>query len=102
MNAMMTLGSMCAEDRIAGFLIEMAGQMQQRGLSPSQLMLRMSREELGSYIGLKLETVSRALAAFGARHWITVHRKQIDIADHLALLQLSRSGFAGVKAVGQG
>ncbi len=65
--AMLRLGSMHAEERLAAFLLNLMHRLQARGFSESSVLLRMSREEIGSYLGLKLETVSRTFSKFQAR-----------------------------------
>ena len=61
---MLLLGSMRAEERLAAFLLNLSQRFAARGYSPTQFQLRMSRQEIGSYLGLKLETVSRAFSNF--------------------------------------
>jgi CRP/FNR family transcriptional regulator len=61
-SLMMLLGSMNAEERLAAFLLNVSQRMKARGYSASEFHLRMSRAEIGSYLGMKLETVSRALS----------------------------------------
>jgi CRP/FNR family transcriptional regulator len=63
-GVMLLLGSMRAEERLAAFLLNLTQRLQARGFSPSALVLRMTREEIGSYLGLKLETVSRTFSKF--------------------------------------
>ena len=63
-GVMLLLGSMRAEERLAAFLLNLSKRFQRRGYSESEFHLRMTREEIGSYLGLKLETVSRLLSAF--------------------------------------
>ena len=60
---MLRLGSMPAEERLAAFLLDLSDRLRNCG-SAASLLLRMSREEIGSYLGLKLETVSRTLSRF--------------------------------------
>lgn len=56
-------------------------------------MLRMTREEIGSYLGLKLETVSRLFSAFHRDGMIEVQRKQVAIIDIKGLERaLARAG----------
>jgi CRP/FNR family transcriptional regulator, anaerobic regulatory protein len=57
-SLMMLLGSMNAEERLAAFLLNLSQRLKARGYSPSEFHLRMSRAEIGSYLGMKLETVS--------------------------------------------
>jgi CRP/FNR family transcriptional regulator len=85
---MLLLGSMYAEERLAAFLVNLIHRMHARGFSRSTLLLRMSREEIGSLLGLKLETVSRNLSRFQARGLIFVRNKQIHITDPVGLQQI--------------
>ncbi|MDP1533585.1 MAG: fumarate/nitrate reduction transcriptional regulator Fnr, partial [Rubrivivax sp.] len=76
-GVMLLLGSMRAEERLAAFLLNLTQRLQTRGFSASSLILRMTREEIGSYLGLKLETVSRAFSRFQEEGLIAVHQKHI-------------------------
>jgi CRP/FNR family transcriptional regulator len=78
---MMLLGVMRAEERIAAFLLNMSQRLGARGYSAMEFHLRMTREEIGSYLGLKLETVSRAFSRFHADGLITVDQKFVRIID---------------------
>ena len=80
-SVMMLLGSMRAEERIAAFLLNLSQRMTARGYSPSEFYLRMTREEIGSYLGLKLETVSRVFSRFQNDGLIAVQQKHIRILD---------------------
>jgi CRP/FNR family transcriptional regulator len=87
-GVMLLLGSMSAEERLAAFLLNLSQRFAARGYSPNEFRLRMTREEIGSYLGLKLETVSRALSAFQERGLIKVRQKDVRILD-----------FPGLKSV---
>jgi len=78
-GVMMLLGSMRAEERIAAFLLNLSQRFVARGYSPSEFHLRMTREEIGSYLGLKLETVSRIFSKFQEDGLISVQQKHIRI-----------------------
>ena len=80
-GVMMLLGSMRAEERLAAFLLNLAQRLAVRGYSASEFYLRMTREELGSYLGLKLETVSRVFSRFQEDGLIAVQQKHIQIKD---------------------
>jgi CRP/FNR family transcriptional regulator len=80
-GVMMLLGSMRAEERLATFLINISKRFVRRGYSASEFHLRMTREELGSYLGLKLETVSRLFSAFQKDGHIDVEQKHVRILD---------------------
>lgn len=87
-GVMMLLGNMRAEERLAAFLLNLSQRMAARGFSSTQFVLRMTREEIGSYLGMKLETVSRTFSRFQSEGWIAVRGKQIDIGDVGAIKQL--------------
>ncbi len=80
-GVMMLLGSMKAEERLATFLLNLSRRYFKRGYSSSDFILRMTREEIGSYLGLKLETVSRAFSRLQEEGIITVKNKHINISD---------------------
>lgn len=80
-SVMMLLGTMRAEERIAAFLLNLSKRMTARGYSPLEFYLRMTREEIGSYLGLKLETVSRVFSRFQNEGLIAVQQKHIRILD---------------------
>jgi len=78
-GVMLLLGSMRAEERLAAFLLNLVTRMRARGFSGSELILRMTREEIGSYLGLKLETVSRTFSKFAEEGLISVNQRHIRI-----------------------
>jgi len=80
-SVMMLLGSMRAEERLAAFLINLSQRFTDRGFSPAEFHLRMTRDEIGSYLGLKLETVSRAFSRFQDQGLISVQQKHIKILN---------------------
>jgi len=80
-GVMLLLGSMRAEERLAAFLLNLSQRFAARGYSATQFILRMTREEIGSYLGLKLETVSRAFSHFQSEGIVTVQNKNIEIKE---------------------
>ena len=80
-GVMMLLGTMRAEERLAAFLLNLSQRFTARGFSHAEFYLRMTREEIGSYLGLKLETVSRAFSRFQEEGYIAVQQKHIRILD---------------------
>lgn len=80
-GVMLLLGSMRAEERLAAFLLNLVQRLQARGFSKSELVLRMTREEIGSYLGMKLETVSRTFSKFADDGVIAVKQRNIHILD---------------------
>jgi CRP/FNR family transcriptional regulator len=85
---MMLLGNMSAEERLANFLVNLVQRLFARGQSQSEFILRMSREEIGSYLGLKLETVSRTFSKYSEEGIIEVKQKHIKILKPDLLKQL--------------
>lgn len=78
---MLLLGSMRAEERLAAFLLNLSQRFAARGHSPTHFQLRMSRHEIGSYLGLQLETVSRAFSHFQNVGLIRVKVRSIEILN---------------------
>ena len=78
-GVMMLLGSMRAEQRLAAFLSNLSKRFVRRGYSASDFHLRMTREDIGSYLGLKLETVSRLFSQFQKDGLIEVEQKHVRI-----------------------
>jgi CRP/FNR family transcriptional regulator, anaerobic regulatory protein len=88
-EVMLLLGSMRAEERLAVFLLNLAERYQRHGYSGTEFVLRMTREEIGSYLGLKLETVSRLLSRFQAEGILQVQGRSVKLLDVEALRQLA-------------
>lgn len=80
-GVMLLLGSMHAEERLAAFILNLSLRFEQRGYSRSEFVLRMTRAEIGSYLGLKLETVSRVLSRFSHDNFIIVNQKHVQILN---------------------
>ena len=78
-GVMLLLGSMRAEERLATFLLNLVQRLHARGFSQSELILRMTREEIGSYLGLKLETVSRTFSKFAEDGIVEVKQRHVRI-----------------------
>ena len=87
-GVMLLLGSMRAEERLAAFLLNLVQRLHARGFSQSELVLRMTREEIGSYLGLKLETVSRTFSKFVEEGMIEVRQRYVRILDTDGLSRL--------------
>lgn len=80
-NLVMLLGTMQADERLAVFLLNLSARLKARGYSPSTIHLSMSREEIGNYLGLKLETVSRTFSKLQKDGLIDVERRDLIIND---------------------
>ena len=90
-SVMLLLGSMRAEERLAAFLLNLVQRLHARGFSQHELVLRMTREEIGSYLGLKLETVSRTFSKFAEDGIVQVKQRYVHILDTDALRQIVNS-----------
>lgn len=84
-GVILLLGSMRAEERLAAFLLNLVQRLHARGFSQSELVLRMTREEIGSYLGLKLETVSRTFSKFVDDGIVEVKQRHVRILSTDAL-----------------
>ncbi len=78
---MMVLGTMHADERLAAFLLNLSDRLAARGYSSTTIHLSMSREEIGNYLGLKLETVSRMFSKFQEQGLIEVERRNLVLRD---------------------
>lgn len=100
---LMLMGVLTAEERVATFLINLSQRFQDRGYSPVEFSLRMTREDIGSHLGLRLETISRMFAKLQQRKLIVMHGRQVTILDMEGLRQiglLSDRHATAVKDVG--
>ena len=82
------LGTMRAEQRLASFLLDLSTRYRMRGYSSTEFVLRMTREEIGSHLGLKLETVSRLFSRFAEEGLIAVNGRLVKLLDRIALQHL--------------
>jgi CRP/FNR family transcriptional regulator len=78
---MLMLGSMGAEERVAAFLLNLSDRFSALGYSPSEFVLRLTRNEIGSLLGMKLETVSRIFSKFQRQVLIKVERQHVHIVS---------------------
>jgi len=92
-----TLGVLSAEERLVSFLLSLSARLSARGFAASEFQLRMTREEIGSYLGLKLETVSRLFSRLSDAGLITVRHRSvrlINLAGLRAMHERSAATFA--------
>lgn len=82
---LLVLGKKSAEERLAAFLLSMSQRLRKRGLSPTDFYLSMSRHEIGNYLGLAVETVSRLFTRFQDEGLLKVDRKHVELLDLRAL-----------------
>jgi len=78
---LLLLGKRSAEERLAAFLLSLSTRYQSRGLSATAFNLPMSRQDIGNYLGLAIETVSRLFASFQKSQLLSVNRRQIELTD---------------------
>ncbi len=91
-SMMIMLGTMCADQRLAVFLLDLSQRYGARGYSTHEFVLRMTRSEIGSYLGLKLETVSRLFSRFQQSDLIQVRGRAVTLLDRVALNEIVESG----------
>ena len=85
----LVLGTMRAEKRLAVFLLDLSQRYHARGFSSCEFLLRMTREEIGSYLGLKLETVSRVFSRFQNDGLLQVQGRLVKLLDQVMLRRLA-------------
>ena len=83
---------MNAEQRLAVFLLDLSQRYHEHGYSSCEFVLRMTREEIGSYLGLKLETVSRLFSRFHRDGLIQVQGRAVKLLDRVAVSHLVDGG----------
>lgn len=81
LRLLVLLGNMTAEERLATFLLDLSRRLLTRGYSPRDFHMRMTRADIGSYLGLTLETVSRTFSAFQKLQLLEVNQRHIRITD---------------------
>lgn len=88
-HVLMALGSLRSEARVAAFLLNLSQRLAILGYSSTDFVMRMSREEIGNYLGLTLETVSRLFSRFAREGLIHINQREVKLLDLDALKQLS-------------
>ena len=78
-----------AEERLAAFIYNLSRRFAQRGFSPREFRLTMTRGDIGNYLGLTVETISRLLGRFQKSGMLAVKGKYITIENNDALAQLA-------------
>ena len=87
---MLALGTLTAEQRVAAFLLDVAARHEALGFSSRHFVLRMSRADIGSFLALKHETVTRALTRLTAQGCIAIQWREVRILDPQALRDVMR------------
>jgi CRP/FNR family transcriptional regulator len=88
-NVMLLLGNMRAEQRFAAFLTNLSSRYAARGYSSTTFQLRMSREEIGNYLGLTIESISRLLSRLKKQGLLRVANREIELLDLIKLRALA-------------
>ncbi len=84
-NVMLLLGNMRAEQRFAVFLVNLSARYAARGFAANSFQLRMSREDIGNYLGLTIESISRLLSRFKKQGWLQVDKREVTLLDPIRL-----------------
>ncbi|WP_426139026.1 fumarate/nitrate reduction transcriptional regulator Fnr [Pseudomonas sp. DWP3-1-2] len=82
---LLLMGNLNADERFAAFLLNLSHRMLSRGYSPHAFVLRMSREDIGSYLGLRLETICRAIARLREMNIVRISGRAVEILNLDAL-----------------
>jgi CRP/FNR family transcriptional regulator len=85
---MLLLGSMTAEQRLAAFLLGLSRRYKRLGYAADRFLLRMTREDIGNYLGLTLETISRLMSRFQRDGLITAQQREIEFRDTARLTEI--------------
>jgi CRP/FNR family transcriptional regulator len=80
-NVMLLLGNMRAEQRFAVFLVNKSARYAARGSSATRFQLRMSREDIGNYLGLTIESISRLLSRFKKMGLLQVDKREVILLE---------------------
>jgi CRP/FNR family transcriptional regulator len=88
---MLLLGNMRAGQRFAVFLADLSARYAASGYSPTSFQLRMSREDIGNYLGLTTESISRLLSRFKKQGLLKVDKREVTLLDP-ALLEAMATG----------
>jgi len=90
---LLTINKRSAEERIASFLISLSSRFKKLGYSAKEYNLPMSRQEIGNYLGLTIETVSRLFSKFQRNGLVTINRKSIRL-ENLPAIHAICDGFS--------
>lgn len=96
-----TLGSFSADARVANFLLDLSQRHAQFGASPNEFMVPMRRQDMARYLGLQLETVSRAMRNLDQLGTIAIEGKRVSIRDWASLHRIADCSARHIRQVGQ-
>jgi len=88
---MMSLGQMKSDAKLASFLVSLSSRFKQRGFSPTEFNLSMSRHDIANFLGLTIETISRLFKSFQKQGMLDVKNRHINILDHDALCKVGHT-----------
>ncbi|HSN00501.1 MAG TPA: cyclic nucleotide-binding domain-containing protein [Rudaea sp.] len=99
---MLALGTLSAEQRVAAFLLDVATRHEALGFSARHFVLRMGRADIGSFLALKHETVTRALTHLGEQGCIAVRWREVHILNARSLYAIAHGDAAAERAFSSG
>lgn len=91
--ALTAIGALSAESRVARFLLKLSLQMRLERQSESILTLQMTRRDIGNYLGMKIETVSRTLSLLASQGMLLVSQRRIELVDRNGLESIAYNGL---------
>lgn len=89
---MLAVATLSAEQRVVAFLLDLAARLERLGYSSKQMLLRMSRSDVGNFLSMQLETVVRALSKLQASGLIAIDGREIRIQDRIGLQAIMAGG----------
>lgn len=87
-DMLMMMGNMNSDERLAAFLLNLSQRLKTRGYSSTDFVLKMRREEVGSYLGLRLETICRGIAHLRDQELVKISGRNVKILNLEGLKQL--------------
>ena len=93
-HLIMNLGTLRSEQKLAAFLVNLSQRLGVLGYSPYEFVLRMSREEIGNFLGLTLETISRLFSRFSREGLLRIQQRNVLLLDLNALQELAGTDCA--------
>lgn len=78
---LMLMAQKNAEERLAAFLVNLSSRLKQRNFSDIEFFLSLSRKDIGNYLGLTIETISRTFSQFQNKGLLETERKYVKILD---------------------
>ncbi len=88
-SLLMLMAQKSAEERLAAFLVNLSSRLKQRNFSETEFNLSMSRKDIGNYLGLTIETISRTFSRFQSEGILSTQRKYVNIHKLEALKQMA-------------